>query len=446
MKTTLILHVVLFVFLMPVVLYAETKDSEKARVIVTTDLGGADPDDIQSMIHLLLCSDMVDMEGIVSSQTWIELPDNSQLIKKYIDEYSAVYECLSVRSSGYPEPEYLKSVTVFGQSKCHMDGVGDGKDSDGSELIIKSVDKKGDSRPLWVLAWGGTNTVAQALWKVSKTRSPREVRRFVSKLRVYDILGQDDAGAWIAKTFPDLIYIRNTEVYGWAPSDEWTDSNIQSKGSLGSAYPDRIWATEGDSPSFLYLIANGLNVPEHPEYGGWGGRFNMEPRAGIRGMSFIGRSGKDESRYDPYYMIGSAPEGVDAIRMWMADIWNDFSARMFWTQTNDYSKANHHPSAFVGKDGTKRVLYKNVRAGRIVMFDASSSIDPDGDMLDFRWSVYAGSGTYDGNVRLVGEESPICSVIIPRDASGRTIHLVLELRDEGSPSLASYRRIVINVK
>ena len=86
MKTTLILHIVLYVFLMPVVLYAETKDSEKARVIVTTDLGGADPDDIQSMIHLLLCSDMVDMEGIVSSQTWIELPDNSQLIKKYIDE------------------------------------------------------------------------------------------------------------------------------------------------------------------------------------------------------------------------------------------------------------------------------------------------------------------------------------------------------------------------
>ena len=86
-----------------------------------------------------------------------------------------------------------------------MDGVGDGKDSDGSELIIKSVDKNGDSRPLWVLAWGGTNTVAQALWKVSKTRSPREVRRFVSKLRVYDILGQDDTGAWIAKTFPDLM-------------------------------------------------------------------------------------------------------------------------------------------------------------------------------------------------------------------------------------------------
>lgn len=43
MKTTMILHVVLYVFLMPVVLYAETKDSEKARVLVTTDLGGADP-------------------------------------------------------------------------------------------------------------------------------------------------------------------------------------------------------------------------------------------------------------------------------------------------------------------------------------------------------------------------------------------------------------------
>lgn len=72
--------------------------------------------------------------------------------------------------------------------------------------------------------------------------------------------------------------------------------------------------------------------------------------------------------------------------------------------------------------------------------------DSDADVLDFRWSVYAGPGTYDGNVQLVGEESPVCSVIIPRDASGRSIHLILELRDEGGPSLASYRRIVINVK
>ena len=39
------------------------------------------------------------------------------------------------------------------------------------------------------------NTLAQALWKVSRTRTPEEVEAFVSKIRIYDILGQDDAGA-----------------------------------------------------------------------------------------------------------------------------------------------------------------------------------------------------------------------------------------------------------
>ena len=199
----LLLYVLLF---LPFQTSAQIRTEDKARVIVTTDLGGSDPDDIQSMIHLLLCSDMVDIEGLVSSQTWIDLPDNSSLIRTYVDEYAKVFANLKVHSAGFPDPEYLKSVTVFGQRGCHMDGVGQGKDSDGSDLIIRAVDNKSDARPVWVLAWGGTNSIAQALWKVAGTRPEKEVAEFVSKIRVYDILGQDDAGAWIAKTFPDLIY------------------------------------------------------------------------------------------------------------------------------------------------------------------------------------------------------------------------------------------------
>jgi len=37
------------------------------RVIVTTDIGGSDPDDFQSMVHYLLYSDMFDTEGLISS-------------------------------------------------------------------------------------------------------------------------------------------------------------------------------------------------------------------------------------------------------------------------------------------------------------------------------------------------------------------------------------------
>lgn len=108
------------------------------------------------------------------------------------------------------------------------------------------------------------------------------------------MLGQDDAGAWIAQNYPGILYLRNKAVYGWAPSDEWLRDNIQSHKPLGDYYPDRKWATEGDSPSFLYVYANGLNVPEEITFGGWGGRLSDIPVENIRGMKFIAQSGKDE--------------------------------------------------------------------------------------------------------------------------------------------------------
>ncbi len=37
------------------------------RVLVSTDIGGTDPDDFQSMVHLLVYADCFDLEGLVSS-------------------------------------------------------------------------------------------------------------------------------------------------------------------------------------------------------------------------------------------------------------------------------------------------------------------------------------------------------------------------------------------
>jgi hypothetical protein len=59
-------------------------------------------------------------------------------------------------------------------------------------------------------------------------------------------------------------------------SNEWLANNIQQgHGPLGAAYPDVAYGMEGDTPSFLSLISNGLNDPEHPDYGGWGGRYEF---------------------------------------------------------------------------------------------------------------------------------------------------------------------------
>lgn len=241
---------------------------------MTTDLGGSDPDDIQSMIHLLVCSDRVDIEGLISSQAWVDDPDKTPALRSAVDNFISVLPNMLVHSPEFPSAEYLRSIVLRGQSRAHMDGVGRGMDSPGSELIVRSVTND-DERPIWLVAWGGMNTIAQAIWKLRDTMEDDTFRHYTSKIRIYDILGQDDAGAFIAKNYPEILYIRNKEVYGWPPDDKWTNDNIQSKLPLGKHYPNRIWATEGDSPSFLYVIANGLNDSEHPDYGGWGGRFSL---------------------------------------------------------------------------------------------------------------------------------------------------------------------------
>ncbi len=188
----------------------------KPRIIVTTDLG-ADPDDIQSLIRLLVSANDFDIEGlIVSTSCWRKNQSNTAMLDKIVDAYGQVLPNLQVHSEGYPSLDYLRSISVLGQSGYGMSDVGDGKDSAGSDLIIASVDKD-DPRPVWVQFWGGGNTLAQAIWKVRGTRSNEEFAAFLNKVRVFDILGQDDTGAWMAKNFPDLFYIRATGVYGWQP-------------------------------------------------------------------------------------------------------------------------------------------------------------------------------------------------------------------------------------
>lgn len=418
----------------------------KQRLIVTTDLGGADPDDTQSLIHLLVCSDVVDIEGIISSSSWIDCPDWTSEITKVIDDYSIVLPILRKHSGGFPDADYLKSVVKRGQAVSNMCGVGAGKDSPGSELIISAVDKQNDSRPVWFVAWSGMNTIAQAIWKVHETRTSEEFKKFADKIRIYDVLGQDDAGAWIARHFPDIFYIRNTQVYGCGPSDEWITENIQSKAPFGATYPDRKWAAEGDTPSFLYVLANGLNVPDSISYGGWGGRFSKEPVAGVRGMDFIEKSGKSEAQYDPYCMYASAPEGVNAINKWKEHILNDFAARMVWTTTSEYSEANHHPVVVVNNDSTYSHINIDASVGETLLLDASSSFDPDNDALHYEWMVYYEPGSYKGNVSLNSDNKGKCKVMIPTDAKGKNFHVILVLTDGGEPQLTAYRRFVIDVK
>ncbi len=423
--------------------FANGQVSHKPRIINTTDLG-ADPDDQQSMVRFLVCANEFDTEGlIVATGCWKTSQNSTGMLDKIVNAYEKVYANLIVHADGYPTPEYLKSISVLGQRDYGMGGIGADKDSPGSELIIASVDRD-DPRPVWVMGWGGVNNVAQAIWKVQNTRTPEELAQFISKLRVFDILGQDDAGAWLTKNFPDLFYIRATGVYGWAPSDSWIDEKVQDHGPLGAEYPDRQWATEGDTPSFMHVYPTGLNDPDQINQGGWGGRFSFTKKANIRGMSKVNEI-SNESQYDPYYMYTNTSDGAGAISRWKPSYDNDFEARMDWSITNDYSSVNHHPVAVVNGDTSRKVLKVSAEPGTTVNLSAVGSSDPDGHALFYKWTFYRDPGTYKKSVTIDNATTETPTVHVPSDAGGSELHIILELRDAGEPRLYAYRRVIIQV-
>src|SRR4030042_262977 len=266
--------------------------NQKSRVIILTDIE-ADPDDTQSLIRLLLYSSEIDITGLIATTSvWKKTSVAPESIKKIIQAYDKVQPNLAKHENGFPSAAALLLLVKQGLPKYGMQGVGEGKDSEGSEWIIKGLEEK-DERPLWVSVWGGVNTLAQALYKIKDTKTEAEAKKLIAKLRVYTISDQDDSGIWIRNNFPDLFYIVSPgDDYGSATwtginsyvkgidntriSNSWIAQNIQQNhGPLGAAYPDVAWGVEGDTPAFLSLIQNGLNESEHPEWGGWCGRYEL---------------------------------------------------------------------------------------------------------------------------------------------------------------------------
>lgn len=418
--------------------------THKPRIINTTDLG-ADPDDEQSMVRQLVCANEFDIEGlIVSTGCWKKTQSDTKMLDKLVDAYAECYDNLKVHADGFPTPGYLRSISVMGQKGYGMSDVGDGKDSPGSNLIIASVDKD-DPRPVWIGAWGGANNIAQAIWKVRATRSKAELNKFLSKLRVFDILGQDDAGAWIAKNFPEVLYIRAVKVYGWQPpkNGDYQRKDIQSHGPLGAVYPDTKWATEGDTPAFMHVYPNGLNDPDRIDQGGWGGRFSWEKQVSIKSMRAVKQ---EERQYDPYEMYGNTPDGTAAIKRWSKGYNNDFAARMDWSITSKFEDANHHPIAVVNGDWSRRVLEVSAEPGAKVILSAEGSNDPDKDALTCAWSFYDEPSSFAGSVEIANKNGTTATVSVPSSAAGKNLHIILELHDDGAPSLYAYRRVIVNVE
>ena len=141
--------------------------NHKSRVIILSDIE-AEPDDIQSFVRLLLYSNVIDLKGLIATTScWHRTRVDPQSITKLVHAYGKVQANLTKHETGFPHAETLLKLVKQGLPAYGMEGVGDGKDSEGSDWIIKILEEK-DERPLWISVWGGANTLAQALHKIRK--------------------------------------------------------------------------------------------------------------------------------------------------------------------------------------------------------------------------------------------------------------------------------------
>jgi len=473
MRATIFLLTVLLIFNFQ---SFATATIQKNRMIVLSDIE-AEVDDTESFVRLMLYSNEIDIKGLIATTScWKKTSVAPEAIKKVILAYSKVQPNLLKHDAGFPDAETLLKLVKQGLPKYGMLGVGEGNDSEGSEWIIKVLEED-DDRPLWVSVWGGVNTLAQALYKIDHTKSKAEVKKLISKLRVYTISDQDDAGIWIRNNFPDLFYIVSPgDDYGsatWSAinsvikginnekiSNTWLAQNIQQgHGPLGAEYPDVAYGMEGDTPSWLSLIPNGLSNPEHPEWGGWGGRYELykpdfaKAKKGGSGVPFEPETRKIWTNADDSYTPCVPNDYGRTVKLdtatftgykvslwrWRDDFQNDFAARMDWC-TKSFEEANHPPVPVL--NNPEEIT---VKSGEGIGLDAGNSYDPDGDNLSFLWFSYPEAGSYKKMIITDAQNSHGLWVIAPEVDKKETAHIVLKVTDKGSPQLSRYKRIIVNI-
>ncbi|WP_460940316.1 DUF1593 domain-containing protein [Spirosoma humi] len=445
--------------------------AQNPRVFVLTDIEN-EPDDAMSFVRYLTYANQFDTEGIVATTScWQRTKTAEWRLHEIVQAYGKVRDNLEIHEKGFPTEAYMHSVIKKGLPVFGKEGLGDGKDSEGSDWLLKSM-LKNENRPLFIQAWGGTNVLAQALWKLQRTQPENTVSKVIANLRVYTISDQDDTGPWIRKTFPTLFYIVSPGFeengggqYHYAT---WTgisgdrlhgrflgaDSTLvgttileqhvrRNHGPLGEKYPQVAVLMEGDTPSFLGLINNGLNDAEHPNYGSWGGRYEWyippykkymyEPETRP-----IWTDTADEVYSELTQSYHTSNQAT--IWRWRNAFQHDFFARMDWCVAKSYAKANHpptvvldHPNQLTVKSGTEVVL-------------SGTGTDPDNNTLTYNWLFYKEVGSLNASqLILKNSKSKAVTFKAPTVTEVKTMHFVLEVTDNGTPSLTRYQRVIVNV-
>ncbi|YCM42511.1 nucleoside hydrolase-like domain-containing protein [Verrucomicrobiaceae bacterium 227] len=454
-----------------------SQSPQRPRVIVTSD---GEIDDECSMVRFLLYANEWDIEGIITSSSQYHWQGHKwagdDWIEPYLAAYAKVHPNLIKHDKAFPTVEDLAKVTFLGNVKSEGEMT---EITPGSKRIVDVLLNETDQRPIWIQAWGGTNTIARALKSIEE-KHPERMAEVAAKIRFYFIWEQDSTYQdyirphWGKFKIPTIISDQFIGYfYSWKkflPAHEqtfltgkWMKPNIlENHGPLCSLYKAHTksekgfhpgdFRSEGDSPAFLHTIPTGLRSLESPDWGGWGGRYTrvrentwLDPvaEAGYqypKGRWFTGSAwGRERLRKD----IKNDKEltaYLKPIWRWMEPIQNDFAARADWC-VKPYREANHPPLVKLA-----HAVDLKASAGDLVSLNAKGTTDPDNDKLTYRWWHYSEADSYGEAVAITGAGQQEASIKVPADAKkGVPIHVVCEVTDSGTPPLTRYQRVVIEI-
>ena len=450
---------------------------EKPRVIVTSD---GEIDDQCSMVRFLLYSNEFDVEGIVKTSSQYHSQGHNWAgdywERPIFDAYETLYPNLILHDPGYPTRAYLDSITKLGNVSSEGDM---SSPTEGSNLIANVLMDESDDRPVWLQAWGGPNSIARAL-KTIKDDHPEKMEYVASKCRFFFIWEQDNTfksyirDNWATPyNIPTIISDQFiTFGYWWQrwnmpdPPDSylrepWMKANIfndmdnnplikyyneRTKDKLGG---DEDFIGEGDSPSFIHEIPTGLRNLESPDWGGWGGRYVL-----VRENTWLDKVPVDGYKYPSgrwYTSTGWGRQNYDSadqdlleeyfkpITRWIGAIQCDFAARVDWC-VESYANANHQPVVLLGHPEDL-----NASPGQTVQLSAQGTSDPDGDQLTYKWWQYHEADSVGAQVSISNSSSQTGASFTVPNESGKQVHIICEVKDNGTPVLTRYRRVVINI-
>ncbi|KAJ7686958.1 hypothetical protein B0H17DRAFT_1203970 [Mycena rosella] len=188
-------------------------------------------------------------------------------------------------------------------------------------------------------------------------------------------------------------------------TNEWLSTNIRNVSSFGSTYPEFAFIMEGDTPTFLSLIQNGLNVVGKPRWGGWGGRYarisrfdNLYVNAFDSNVSSFGSTYPEFA----YLMEGDMPTFLNLIQDGLNVVgkprWGGWGGRYARISRFDNLYVNAFDSNVIGQNGanftsTQTTIWpvnhnpvvvvnrSSAVADPLHLTDAGATHDPDSDAL-----------------------------------------------------------------